>query len=185
MAAAQVIEELSCSVCREIYTEPVTLPCGHNFCLICIERTWEGEKWNFGDNPSCPECRRRYGKRPALNKNMTLCNIAERFLPTPQFQEGAQILCTYCDSPVAAAKSCLLCEASLCVTHVRVHSKSPEHVLTEPTVLYENGKCSSHRELLRYHCTEDGARVCVSCCLAGEHRGHRVELLNKTQICCK
>uniref|UniRef100_A0A1B8Y0K5 RING-type domain-containing protein n=1 Tax=Xenopus tropicalis TaxID=8364 RepID=A0A1B8Y0K5_XENTR len=141
MAAAGVRVELSCSVCREIYTDPVTLPCGHNYCLRCIEGTWDGEKRNFGEKPSCPECRRRYGKRPQLGINLT---------------------------------------ASLCATHVRVHSRAAEHVLTVPTALFGDRKCSAHRELLRYRCTEDGARVCVSCCLAGGHRGHRVELLNET-----
>ncbi|OCT69505.1 hypothetical protein XELAEV_18040816mg [Xenopus laevis] len=182
MAAAQVIEELSCSVCREIYTEPVTLPCGHNFCLRCIERTWEGEKRNFGDNPSCPECRRRYGKRPALNKNMTVCNIAERFHVTDPHHGDIWIPCTYCDPPVAAAESCWYCQVSVCSYHVRLHSKSIVHTLTLPTASFWHSKCSAHSELLRYVCTEDGACVCVSCCLAGEHRGHRVELLNEENM---
>uniref|UniRef100_A0A1B8Y222 B30.2/SPRY domain-containing protein n=1 Tax=Xenopus tropicalis TaxID=8364 RepID=A0A1B8Y222_XENTR len=40
-------------------------------------------------------------------------------------------------------------------------------------------KCSVHHKVLEYHCCEDSACICASCCLAGEHRGHRVELLSE------
>ncbi|OCT69531.1 E3 ubiquitin/ISG15 ligase TRIM25 [Xenopus laevis] len=177
MAAAVVRSELSCSVCREIYTEPVTLPCGHNFCLICIERTWD---WQEGieEDPSCPECRKKYRRRPELNRNLRLRNIAECFLPTQPEQECSFIVCTYCDSPVAAAKSCLHCEASLCDYHVVKHSKSPEHVLTDPTTSFGHRKCHIHKKILEFYCPEDVSYICASCCLVGEHRGHKVELLS-------
>ncbi|XP_018416421.1 PREDICTED: E3 ubiquitin-protein ligase TRIM11-like [Nanorana parkeri] len=57
--------------------------------------------------------------------------------------------------------------------------KSPEHVLTEPTTSMENRKCSVHRELLKYYCIADAACICVSCSLAGEHQGHKVETLDE------
>uniref|UniRef100_A0A8C5RDF3 Uncharacterized protein n=1 Tax=Leptobrachium leishanense TaxID=445787 RepID=A0A8C5RDF3_9ANUR len=60
-----------------------------------------------------------------------------------------------------------------------VHSKSAEHVLTEPTTSLENRKCSVHKKVLEYYCCEDAACICVSCSLAGEHRGHQVETLNE------
>ncbi|OCT66677.1 uncharacterized protein LOC108700412 [Xenopus laevis] len=178
MATAGVRDELNCSVCWKIYTDPVTLPCGHNYCLVCIERTWDWQK-SIEEKPSCPMCRHIYGKQPELNINLSLCNITERFHVTAPDHGRTEILCTYCDSSVAAAKSCLLCETSLCDRHVQEHSKSPGHVLTVPNASFQDAKCSTHQELLRYLCTEDEAPVCVSCCLAGEHRGHKVELLNE------
>ncbi|OCT69624.1 E3 ubiquitin/ISG15 ligase TRIM25 [Xenopus laevis] len=87
MAAADLREELTCSVCREIYTDPVTLLCGHNFCLICIERTWDWQK-SIEEDPSCPECRRTYRKCPELIRNLRLRNIAEQFLSTDPQQDG-------------------------------------------------------------------------------------------------
>ena len=30
-------DQLTCSVCLEQYTNPKILPCGHSFCLKCIE----------------------------------------------------------------------------------------------------------------------------------------------------
>uniref|UniRef100_A0A8C5MWE9 Uncharacterized protein n=1 Tax=Leptobrachium leishanense TaxID=445787 RepID=A0A8C5MWE9_9ANUR len=106
--------------------------------------------------------------------------MAENIRSTHPEQEEAGIPCTYCiQSPVPAAKTCLHCEASLCENHLRVHSKSAEHVLTEPTTSLENRKCSVHKKVLEYYCCEDTACICVSCRLDGEHRGHQVETLNE------
>ncbi|XP_075066735.1 E3 ubiquitin-protein ligase TRIM39-like [Mixophyes fleayi] len=177
MASADLRQELDCSICLNIYTDPVTLRCGHNFCRVCIDRvldTLEGSGVY-----TCPECRAECQERPALQRNITLCNIVENFPFTRPDQEQTGIFCTYCiHSPVPAAKSCLHCEASLCDKHLRVHSKSAEHVLSDPTTSLGKRKCSVHKKILEYYCTEDAACICVSCSLAGEHRGHQVEMLD-------
>ncbi|XP_063785255.1 E3 ubiquitin/ISG15 ligase TRIM25-like [Pseudophryne corroboree] len=178
MASADLRQQLDCSICLSIYTDPVTLRCGDNFCRVCIDRVLDTQEASGVYN--CPECRAECQERPALQRNITLCNIVGSFLSTRPDQEETGIFCTYCvDSPVPAAKSCLLCEASLCDKHLRVHSKSPEHVLCDPTTALGNRKCSVHKELFRYYCTEDAACICVSCSLIGEHRGHQVESLDE------
>ncbi|XP_041419772.1 butyrophilin subfamily 3 member A3 [Xenopus laevis] len=162
MAYVAVRAELNCSVCMEIYTGPVTLPCGHNFCQRCIEITWDTQV-EMEESPSCPECRKRFGRRPELRRNQTLHNIALGLRATHPPQDGTGIYCTYCDSPVPAAKSCLLCEASLCAQHVTMHSKAKEHILTAPTTSLGNRKCPAHRKLLESYCCDDGTCICVSC----------------------
>uniref|UniRef100_A0A1B8Y1B6 Uncharacterized protein n=1 Tax=Xenopus tropicalis TaxID=8364 RepID=A0A1B8Y1B6_XENTR len=180
MAAADLRDELSCSICTNIYTDPVSLPCGHNFCRGCIVRTWDTQEETFLENPSCPECRQRCPRRTELATDWKLRGMVERFCPTETALGETGIFCTYCLlSPVPAAKSCLHCEASLCDTHLRGHCQSAEHVLTEPTASFMGRKCSVHHKVLEYHCCEDSACICVSCCLAGGHRGHRVELLSE------
>ncbi|XP_063785229.1 E3 ubiquitin-protein ligase Midline-1-like isoform X1 [Pseudophryne corroboree] len=178
MASADLRQELDCSICLSIYTDPVTLRCGHNFCRICIERVLDTQEG--AGAYTCPECRAVCQERPVLQRNITLCNIVESFLSTRPDQEETGIFCTYCvDSPVPAAKSCLLCEASLCDKHLTAHSKSAEHVLCDPTTALGNRKCSVHKKVLEYYCTEDAACICVSCCLIGEHRGHQMESLDE------
>ncbi|KAM4632508.1 uncharacterized protein O3C94_019034 [Discoglossus pictus] len=177
MASADLREELNCSICLSIYTDPVMLSCGHNFCQGCIGDVLDTQEGS--GVYTCPECRAEYQERPAPQRNLKLCNIAKRFLSNHPEQEETEIFCTYCDSPVPAAKTCLHCEASLCDKHLKKHSKSPEHVLMEPTISLENRKCSIHQKLLEYYCTEDAVCVCVSCFAFGDHKGHRVELLNE------
>ncbi|XP_066446413.1 E3 ubiquitin/ISG15 ligase TRIM25-like [Eleutherodactylus coqui] len=179
MASADLRDGLLCSICLSTYTDPVILRCGHNFCRVCIHRVLDTQ--DEAGVYSCPECREESQERPVLIRNFALRNILENFLITPPTQTEAGIFCTYCvDSPVPAAKSCLHCEASLCKKHLRVHSKSAEHVLCEPSANLEDRKCSVHKKILEYYCTEDAACICVTCSLAGEHRGHRVEILQET-----
>uniref|UniRef100_A0A8C5PC09 Uncharacterized protein n=1 Tax=Leptobrachium leishanense TaxID=445787 RepID=A0A8C5PC09_9ANUR len=178
MASADLGDELSCSICLNIYTDPVTLPCGHSFCRTCIGHVLDTQDGSGAY--TCPECRAQLQERPALVKNRKLRNIAESFRSTHPEQKEAGIPCTYCIlSLVPAVKTCLHCEASLCENHLRVHRKSPEHVLTEPTASLGNRKCSVHKKVLEYYCCDDAACICVSCSLAREHRGHQVETLNE------
>ncbi|XP_073423551.1 E3 ubiquitin/ISG15 ligase TRIM25-like [Dendrobates tinctorius] len=180
MASADLRQELLCSICMNIYTDPVTLRCGHNFCQVCIDGVQDTEG-GYGEYP-CPECRVTFRKWPPLQKNITLCNVVENVLSTqPHQEEITGICCTYCvDSPVLAVKSCLICEASLCDNHLKVHIKaSADHVLTEPSTSLKTRKCSIHKKILEYYCTEDDACICVSCSLIGEHRGHKMESLDE------
>ncbi|CAI9582292.1 unnamed protein product, partial [Staurois parvus] len=77
-----------------------------------------------------------------------------------------------------AVRSCLLCEVSLCDKHLRVHKKSPEHILSDPTLSIESRKCSVHKRILEYYCTEDDTCICVSCYMIGGHKGHEMESLS-------
>ncbi|XP_073422113.1 E3 ubiquitin-protein ligase TRIM39-like [Dendrobates tinctorius] len=179
MASAVLRDELLCSICLSTFKDPVTLRCGHNFCRVCIGRVLDTQ--DGSGVYSCPECREEFQERPALMRNINLHNVAERFLITQQEKEEITgICCTYCvDSPVPAVRSCLHCEASLCHKHLRAHSKSAEHVLSDPSTSLEKRKCSVHKKILEYYCTEDAACICVYCS-AGEHRGHRVEMMDES-----
>ncbi|XP_075131337.1 E3 ubiquitin/ISG15 ligase TRIM25-like [Leptodactylus fuscus] len=178
MASAALRAELDCSICLSTYTDPVMLRCGHNFCRVCIDQFLDTQKWSR--IYSCPECREEFQVRPVLMRNLALRNIMENLLSTQPTQTQTGIFCTYCvDSPVPAVKSCLHCEASLCDKHLRVHSKSPEHVLCDPSTNLEKRKCSVHKKVLEYYCTEDAACICVSCRLIEEHKGHKIKSLHE------
>lgn len=45
-------EELTCLICLDYFTSPVTTECGHSFCLVCLLRSWEEHNTPL----SCPEC---------------------------------------------------------------------------------------------------------------------------------
>ncbi|XP_077128587.1 E3 ubiquitin/ISG15 ligase TRIM25-like [Ranitomeya variabilis] len=178
MASAELRDELNCSICLSLYTDPVSLRCGHNFCRSCIVSVLDAQEAAGGY--SCPDCRAEYPERPALEKNRKLRNIVERFSSTQPDMEETRIFCTYCiKSPVPAVKSCLQCETSLCDDHLTAHNKTVDHISTEPTGSFGCKKCSLHKKVLEYYCPQDAACLCVSCCLVGEHRGHQVELLDE------
>ncbi|XP_068135871.1 E3 ubiquitin/ISG15 ligase TRIM25-like [Hyperolius riggenbachi] len=176
--SAHLREELTCSICLDIYRDPTTLACGHNFCRACIHRVLDKQKRSGAH--SCPECRKTFKKFPALQKNIKLSNIVENFRSTQPDQDKNGVFCTYCiHSPIPAVMSCLMCEASLCEDHLKVHSKAPDHVLCDPTTSLVDRKCSVHKKVLEYYCSEDAACICVSCRLDGEHRAHQAETLQE------
>ncbi|XP_063791397.1 E3 ubiquitin/ISG15 ligase TRIM25-like [Pseudophryne corroboree] len=178
MASVCLKEELSCSICLSLYTDPVSLRCGHNFCQDCIVRVLDTQEG--AGVYSCPECRAEYQERPALEKNRKLSNIVESFLCNHPEPEETQTFCTYCmDAPVPAVKQCLQCEMSLCEGHLTAHNKSVDHALIDPTSSLSNRKCQIHKKLLEYHCCEDAACVCATCCVIGSHKGHQVESLDE------
>ncbi|XP_077131564.1 E3 ubiquitin-protein ligase TRIM11-like [Ranitomeya variabilis] len=188
MASADLRDELNCSICLSLYTDPVSLRCGHNFttpgpggghnfCRSCIVSVLDAQEAAGGY--SCPDCRAEYPERPALEKNRKLRNIVERFSSTQPGMEETRIFCTYCTKyPVPAVRTCLHCETSMCEEHLTAHNKSVNHNLTEPTVSFMDRKCSTHNEILKYYCPIDATCICVSCWVAGDHKGHEVEPLD-------
>ncbi|XP_032903311.1 zinc-binding protein A33-like [Amblyraja radiata] len=65
-------EEVVCPICLDLFTDPVTLECGHNFCRSCITQSWDSERRN-----SCPECREVFTDR-TLRVNRALAKLSEK-----------------------------------------------------------------------------------------------------------
>lgn len=69
-------EELTCPVCLDLYRDPHLLPCGHNFCKICLDRLKrQAERGRF----RCPECRESQRCNTNFQKNFKLANIADDY----------------------------------------------------------------------------------------------------------
>ncbi|XP_073537086.1 E3 ubiquitin-protein ligase TRIM39-like [Phyllobates terribilis] len=178
MAFAALKDELTCSICLNIYTDPVLLRCGHNFCRVCIDRVVESQE--ASEVYSCPDCRGELLEHTALQSNLKLRNIVEYFHSTQPMVPETEIFCSSCiDAPVPAVICCLHCEVSLCENHLRIHSKSQEHVLMEPCSSLRMKKCPAHQKTLTYYCCDENVCICLSCLLNGEHREHQVIDINE------
>ncbi|CAM9453942.1 unnamed protein product [Lampetra fluviatilis] len=53
--------DMECSLCMRLLYEPVTTPCGHSFCLRCLERCLD-------HNPRCPLCKETLAQYLALQR---------------------------------------------------------------------------------------------------------------------
>ncbi|XP_052613527.1 E3 ubiquitin/ISG15 ligase TRIM25 [Peromyscus californicus insignis] len=175
-------EELSCSICLEPFKEPVTTPCGHNFCRSCLDETWVVQ----GPPYRCPQCRTVYQVRPQLHKNTVLCAVVEQFLQAEQARtpvddwipparsatssSATQVACDHCLKEVAV-KTCLVCMASFCQEHLRPHFDSPafqDHSLQPPVRDLLRRKCPQHNRLRELFCPEHGECICHVCLV--EHK---------------
>ncbi|XP_077306066.1 uncharacterized protein LOC143925374 [Lithobates pipiens] len=76
LAPTYLRDALTCLCCLDIFTDPVTLPCGHTYCMACITKTWENQHER---EASCPECRRSYLKKPELHRNYRMCELGEAY----------------------------------------------------------------------------------------------------------
>lgn len=67
-----VANQLKCPICFEIFTDPVTLECGHSYCLQCIK-----DHLKRTVRKKCPQCRAELRPDCKLHKNVTISTILE------------------------------------------------------------------------------------------------------------
>ncbi|KAK7170742.1 hypothetical protein R3I94_000827 [Phoxinus phoxinus] len=73
-ASGLLSEELQCSICLDIFNDPVTTSCGHNFCKTCLEKCWDNSQVC-----TCPYCKETFNKCPDLKCNTALREIVRLF----------------------------------------------------------------------------------------------------------
>uniref|UniRef100_A0A8C4TN70 Uncharacterized protein n=1 Tax=Erpetoichthys calabaricus TaxID=27687 RepID=A0A8C4TN70_ERPCA len=188
MAAAQPslsTDHYTCPVCLEVLNVPVTIPCGHSYCMECINKHWD--RSGLMGTYRCPQCRMEFHPRPKLHKNLTLTNMIGELKEKgvirapPQGNAGpASVLCDSC--PVRkrrASKTCMTCMASYCESHLQPHldlAAFKRHKLEEPTRNLEEKLCSKHQKVLEMFCRTDEICIC-SMCAATEHKSHHTKIL--------
>uniref|UniRef100_H3AS96 Tripartite motif containing 25 n=1 Tax=Latimeria chalumnae TaxID=7897 RepID=H3AS96_LATCH len=171
-------EELTCPICYQIFSNPVMLLCGHNYCLSCLEKTFKGQSEQ--GSYSCPECRCPLGasKPTLLQKNFKLANIVEHFEAT----NGAKVFCDHCHCQ--AARTCFRGESSLCKDHLKLHLELPafkDHLLLAPTKDLSKRRCSEHRKAVELFCFDCKTYACTECIAQGGHITHSVKPLETAQ----
>ncbi|KAI7814332.1 E3 ubiquitin-protein ligase TRIM7-like [Triplophysa rosa] len=189
-------EQVHCSICLDVFTNPVSIPCGHNFCMACI-----GSYWKSSALFMCPMCKKTFFRQPEISINTVLREIAEKFtemkanpvnnlLRTTQPDPGRTpdelpelippdelriqgVPCDVCTGPPQrAAKSCLVCLTSYCAEHLKSHAaRFTKHKLIEPVRNLEERMCTKHERLLELFCKKDQTIVCVLC-TEMDHRAH-------------
>ncbi|XP_028672823.1 E3 ubiquitin/ISG15 ligase TRIM25-like [Erpetoichthys calabaricus] len=167
-----------CALCLETLKEPVTIPCGHNYCLKCIRDCWQHTQQHY----RCPQCTESFFSKPTLSKNPLLADILEK-LKAPEHDSTlpgtiagpGDVPCDVCsERKQVAIQTCLTCLASYCETHLQTHQECEalkKHKLDKPTRNLQQRICSKHNSLLEIYCKTDQCGIC-HLCVVTEHKNH-------------
>ncbi|XP_019116536.2 E3 ubiquitin/ISG15 ligase TRIM25 isoform X2 [Larimichthys crocea] len=146
--------QFRCPVCLDILKDPVSTPCGHTYCMACINNYWDqAESGQF----SCPQCRETFSPRPVLRRNTVLAEVVDKLklsemVTAPELYLGGvgDVPCDFCpaESKLRAVKSCLVCLASFCELHVLPHREVGtlrRHKLVAAVESLAERLCAQHR----------------------------------------
>ncbi|XP_075947749.1 E3 ubiquitin-protein ligase TRIM21-like [Anarhichas minor] len=174
-------DQFLCSICLDVFTDPVTTPCGHNFCKNCIN-----EHWNTSDRCQCPMCKEGFNTRPDLRINTFISEMVAQFRQSAQQKTSSseqqeskpgEVPCDVCTgTKLKALKSCLVCLVSYCETHLEPHltmSRLKRHQLIDPVENLEDRMCTKHDKPLELFCKTDQTCVCMLCTVL-DHKMHDV-----------
>ncbi|XP_062247093.1 zinc-binding protein A33-like [Platichthys flesus] len=85
--ASRLEEDLCCSICHDVFRDPVLLSCSHSFCKVCVKSWWKDKEVK-----ECPLCKRR-SSRSEPPGNLVLKNLCETFLQKRD-QSSSPALCS-------------------------------------------------------------------------------------------
>ncbi|XP_053189693.1 E3 ubiquitin-protein ligase TRIM21-like isoform X1 [Scomber japonicus] len=175
-------DQFRCSICLDVFTDPVSTPCGHNFCKDCIN-----EHWNSNVQYLCPMCKETFYTRPKLHINTFISEMVSQFRQEAQQKASSssseqqaakpEVPCDVCTgTKLKALKSCLVCLTSYCKTHLEPHltmSGLKRHQLMDPVENLEDRMCMKHDKPLELFCKTDQTCVCTLCTYSN-HKTHDV-----------
>lgn len=139
-----------CCICLDVFTEPVTLQCGHDFCCTCITKYWDN-----ACRRQCPLCKKCFTTSPGLRVNTLKSALTDQVRElaqetaccshSEQQLHAGEVLCDVCTEK--AQKSCHVCLSSYCKTHLVLHLNMlglRRHSLLDPVDGMEDKMCKKY-----------------------------------------
>ncbi|KAK7879226.1 hypothetical protein WMY93_033992 [Mugilogobius chulae] len=164
-------DQFLCSICLDVFTDPVTTSCGHSFCSTCINQHWDN-----CEHCHCPVCKEEFSSRPKIKINTFMAEMVSELKNKPQRKrrkleemtkcetpDSGAVLCDVCPDPkLQALKSCLMCQTSFCHLHLQPHHTLPrlqKHQLIGPVKDLEDRICAQHHRPLELFCRDHSKRA--------------------------
>ena len=187
-------EEVSCSVCSDIFTDPKHLSCLHSFCSKCLQQWYE--TCGGGEAIKCPKCQ-TFSRVPASGdlKDLPTSFYLNGLIDVLVIKEcrKTQVKCGNCDKKRSEVSYCFQCCIFYCDQCVAAHNilrrnrehrvlaikdfqdKDYEDVLKRPVFC---SRQDHQEEELKYYCKECETTLCQTC-FALDHGGHALKLIKE------
>ena len=187
-------EEVSCSVCSDLFTDPKHLSCLHSFCLKCLKGWYE--TCGGGDAIRCPKCQ-TLSQVPASGdlKDLPTSFYLNGLIDVLAIKEcsKSQVKCGNCDQKTSVASYCFQCCIFYCeeclIGHNIMRDKKEHRVLAVKefqdrdyeAVLKRPIFCSRQghqKKKLKLFCKECETAVCQTCVML-DHKVHKLTLIEE------
>ena len=184
----QIEEEITCSICGDLFTDPKTMPCLHTFCKRCIEKSIESNK-KMASVICCPLCRTPLPQDDitSLPTNFTINRLVEIFgnqKEVGRHLELTKIMCSNCEDDLPAFTWCIQCENGLCEQCNDAHQRmkvfklhkiiTVKEFVTNPELSLSTtespGICEIHGKPLDLYCKSCSYLICRDCTLKDHRR---------------
>ncbi|XP_075897602.1 E3 ubiquitin-protein ligase TRIM16-like [Nelusetta ayraudi] len=146
-------ETSACSICGDLPKDLVTTPCGHH--CSSSKKTMVG----------------------ALLEKLEKTGLQAAPADHCYAAGAGDVACDVCTGrKLKALKSCLVCRASFCDSHLQPHLHSSafkKHKLVEPSQQLQENICTRHDEVMKIFCRTDQQNICYLCTM-DEHQGHHI-----------
>ena len=173
----QIEEEITCSICGDLFTDPKTIPCLHTFCKQCIEKSIESNK-KMASIVCCPLCRIPLSQDnvSSIPTNFTINRLVEIF---GKRREGntsldpQEITCSNCEDDLPAVTWCMECENGLCQQCNDAHQRMKAFKYHKTVMVSGNSElsveipevCKNHGKPLDLYCKTCSGLICRDCTL--------------------
>ena len=150
-------EEVTCPICLELLTEPLSLNCGHTFCKACITANNKESTVSKEGGSRCPVCQSSY--QPGnLQPNRHMANIVEKLQKvklSPEEEQKTDLCESHEEKLLLFCKEdgkviCWLCERSQ--GHRGHHTLLMEEVTQEYQVTDQDGGKTAQKIVLVGKC---------------------------------
>ena len=193
------MELLECSICKEVFRNPVLLPCIHTFCYKCLENVLHNNQQR--NEIVCPLCRRicnlSIGGLKGLQRNLFVAKVKDILLISKSGCEICEVDLVCCESGTSSCIKqhdlvyCIECRQRICRTcceenhnkfrilrdHQLVDLTNQEN-FNEVSRKLDQNQCSNHEgESIKMFCTDCQSAICLIC-FAESHSFHKCSDVN-------
>ena len=189
----QIEEEITCSICKDLFTEPKTIQCLHTFCEQCVKSSVEMSR-RLGGEICCPLCRAEIAQDPSkVPTNFSIKRLIEIFSKRQEHATpNVNKKCGECEEDRPAVIWCVDCESFQCeecfkqhqrMKGLKLHKTVPlEHFLQSPqqvSILIKPEVCKDHNsQALDLYCQTCNILICRDCTIV-DHRQHHYNFVDK------